>query len=76
MSQLPDALWLDAPDLVRSALDDAARGRPVSVPGAQYKALVQLMRYTPRSIVRGGSEVVRRRRGTGKAPAAGVDPSA
>jgi short-subunit dehydrogenase len=57
VDHLPDWMWLDAPDLVRSALGDFARGRPVSVPGAQYKVLSTLARYLPRPLVRRASGV-------------------
>ena len=43
---------LDAGDLVRQALADADRGRVVSVPSPQYKAVVALARHLPRGIVR------------------------
>lgn len=52
VSHLPDWLWLDAPDLVRAALVDFRRGRVVSVPGAQYKAITTLTRVLPRPLVR------------------------
>ena len=52
VSHLPDWLWLDAPDLVRAALADFRRGRVVSVPGAQYKAITTLTRVLPRPLVR------------------------
>lgn len=44
--------WLDASDLVRQALADAERGRVVSIPSAQYKAVVALARHIPRALVR------------------------
>ena len=44
--------WLDAGDLVRQALADSERGRVVSVPSAQYKAIVAVARHLPRAIVR------------------------
>ena len=52
VSHLPDWLWLDAPDLVRAALADFRRGRVVSVPGVQYKAITTLTRVLPRPLVR------------------------
>lgn len=44
--------WLEAPDLVRTALADAAAGKVVSVPSLQYKAVVGLVRHLPRALVR------------------------
>ncbi|MDQ2758409.1 MAG: SDR family oxidoreductase [Actinomycetota bacterium] len=64
MAALPDRLWLEAPVLVRRALDDLNRGRVVSVPGVQYRALVALMRAMPRTAVRGTSGSLHRRRRT------------
>lgn len=63
MSRLPDALWLDAPDVVRAALDDVARGRVVSVPSATYTAVVGVLRLAPRRVIRrvSGGLAARRR---------------
>lgn len=44
--------WLDAKDLVRDALADADRGRAVSIPSPQYKALVTALRHLPRAVIR------------------------
>lgn len=44
---VPPAMWLDARDVVREGLRDAARGRAVSVPSLRYKALVALTRVLP-----------------------------
>ncbi|QFG67547.1 SDR family NAD(P)-dependent oxidoreductase [Ornithinimicrobium pratense] len=65
MSRLPEALWLKAPDVVRQALDDVARGKVVSVPSATYKGVVGLLRVMPRAIIRrvAGELAERRRRG-------------
>lgn len=64
MSRLPDALWLDAPDVVRTALDDVARGRVVSVPSLTYKGVVGVLRVVPRTLTRRvAGALAERRRG-------------
>lgn len=60
MSRLPTFLWLDPHRLVSDCLDDVSRGRVVSVPGAQYKAIVALLRVLPRSLVRSRARTVHR----------------
>ncbi len=56
-SGIPDWLWLDADDVARIALADLDRGRALSIPGAQYKVIVQATRLIPagaqRAIVSG-----------------------
>ncbi|MDW4573108.1 SDR family oxidoreductase [Microbacterium sp. M3] len=44
---VPDALWLNARDVVSESLRDVSRGRPVSIPSLRYKALVALARFAP-----------------------------
>lgn len=60
MSRLPTFLWLDPNRLVSDCLDDVSRGRVISVPGAQYKAIVALLRVLPRSLVRSRARTVHR----------------
>ena len=55
MSALPESLWLDADDVVQQALTDVARGKVVSVPGAQWKVVTAGVRVLPRPLVRGGA---------------------
>jgi short-subunit dehydrogenase len=54
---VPGWMWLDADDVARTALADLARGRSVSVPGRQYRAIVAATRIMParlqRRIVKG-----------------------
>jgi short-subunit dehydrogenase len=60
MSSLPGFMWLDAKRLVRDCLDDVAKGKVVSVPGPQYKAIVAALRVLPRSAVRKRARTVHR----------------
>ena len=64
MSRLPEFMWLDASKVVRQGLDDAAKGKIVSIPGAQYKTLVGVMSAVPRVLVRDVSSSLARRRRT------------
>ncbi|WP_110241762.1 SDR family NAD(P)-dependent oxidoreductase [Nocardioides gilvus] len=43
----PGFMWLDACDLVRQTLRDHDRGRPLSVPGVPYKAIVGVAHLVP-----------------------------
>ena len=49
---IPDWMWLDVDAVVKTALDDFTSSKPVSVPGAQYKALGLAAQYLPRPLVR------------------------
>jgi uncharacterized protein len=51
-SELPGRLWLDADDVVAECLRDLRRGRPRSVPGLPYKALLAVPRLLPRALLR------------------------
>ncbi len=55
VSALPDWLWLDADSVVQEALSDAAAGKVISVPGAQWKVLAAAIRALPSPVLRGGT---------------------
>ena len=50
---VPGPMWLDAADVVREGLRDAARGRSVSIPSLRYKVVVALSRVLPSSLTAG-----------------------
>ena len=52
ISGVPERLWLDADEVVATALADLDKGRSLSVPGAQYKAIVAATRVIPPSVQR------------------------
>lgn len=52
MAALPDLMWLSVDDVVNESMADIARGKVISVPGLQYKALTTASRLIPRNLVR------------------------
>jgi short-subunit dehydrogenase len=52
ISGIPERMWLDADDVVRTALRDLDAGKSLSVPGAQYKTIVTATRIVPPSVQR------------------------
>jgi uncharacterized protein len=63
MTKLPSFMWLQVDDVVSKSLADIAGGKVISVPGAQYKALVTAGRMIPRSLVRAANKRVGGSRG-------------
>jgi uncharacterized protein len=55
-SHLPGFAWLDSDEVAAAGLAAVAAGRALCVPGAQYKAAAQLVRFTPRTLVRAAAE--------------------
>ncbi len=53
-------LWMDPDVLVRSALADFGKGRVISIPGAQYKAIVGLSRLVPNRVLQRFQSIGRR----------------
>ena len=47
----PSFMWLDADELVASALDDFDKGRTYSIPSARYKAIATLARVVPNRVL-------------------------
>ncbi len=47
----PDFLWLDADDLVRSALADLEQGKVYSIPSTRYKVITGAARLVPRGVL-------------------------
>ena len=47
----PAFMWLDADDLVATALADFEKGRPLSVPGMQYKTITAAARLVPNRVL-------------------------
>ncbi|MBO1335080.1 SDR family oxidoreductase [Streptomyces sp. VRA16 Mangrove soil] len=50
---IPKWMWLDADKLVAAALTDLARGKSLSIPDPRYKALMGVVKVTPRALLGG-----------------------
>jgi hypothetical protein len=68
MSRLPEALWLDAPTVVRESLQAVRAGEVVAVPSLPYKGVVAVLRVAPRRVTRrvAGALSSRRRGAAGR----------
>lgn len=60
---IPGWMWLDADKLVAEALQDLARGKTVSIPDPRYKALMGVVKVTPRGLLSGLSSKTGRKYG-------------
>jgi uncharacterized protein len=60
VSYLPSVAWLDADTVARAGLDAVAVGRPVAIPGPQYKLAAATVRLLPRAALRQLSHRYRR----------------
>jgi short-subunit dehydrogenase len=52
---IPGPLWLDADRVARDGLEDAARGKALSVPSRRYKIIVALARVLPSRLAAAGT---------------------
>lgn len=52
MSKSPSFMWLEVDDVVNQSLADIARGKVISIPGLQYKAIIAAERMIPRTLMR------------------------
>ncbi|MGW2938536.1 SDR family NAD(P)-dependent oxidoreductase [Streptomyces sp. NPDC001156] len=60
---IPGWMWLHADNVVTTALADLARGRTVSIPDPRYKALMSVVKVTPRALLGGISSRTGRKYG-------------
>lgn len=51
-SRLPSVAWTDVQDVAKTGLHDCAKGKVLSVPGLQYKALTAMSDVSPRWLTR------------------------
>jgi len=59
-SNYPAFVWLKVEDVARAGLDDVAKGRALSIPGALYKSMSIASGFTPRSLTRRLASLVQR----------------
>jgi short-subunit dehydrogenase len=58
MSSMPSFMWLEVDDVVSQSLADIGRGKVISIPGVQYKALTTVGRLVPRRLVRAATKMI------------------
>lgn len=63
MASMPGFMWLNVGDVVDESLADVAKGKVVSIPGMQYKALAGAGRMIPRGVIRQFTNRIGRARG-------------
>ena len=63
MSSMPSVMWLSVNDVIDESLAEIAKGKVVSIPGMQYKALTVAGRLIPRGFVRAVTTRMGRARG-------------
>lgn len=51
MSRIPRSLWMDADAVAAAALRDCRKGKPLSIPGRQYKAIAAFGRLLPPKLI-------------------------
>ncbi len=52
IAKVPSLLWLEVDDVVSQSLADIARGKVISIPSLQYKAIIAAERMIPRTLAR------------------------
>lgn len=62
VAKSPSFMWLEVDDVVNQSLADIARGKVISIPSLQYKAIIAAERMIPRSLMR----AVTKRVGSGR----------
>jgi short-subunit dehydrogenase len=64
-SELPELAWLNADQVVATALSDVRRGAVISTPSLRYAVVSELARILPRTVIRAVSSGLEQRRSTG-----------
>ncbi|MGB3771404.1 MAG: SDR family oxidoreductase [Rhodococcus sp. (in: high G+C Gram-positive bacteria)] len=63
MSSIPSLMYLSVDQVVDASLTDLEKGRVLSIPGVQYKALTSVSRLIPRTLARKATSMVGSARG-------------